>query len=553
MKVPSFFAAAALLSMLLCLPALPGLAQTSFALSGRISSSEEGPMEGVLVGARKSGSTITITVVSDEHGQYRFPSSKLAPGQYSLRIRAAGYDLASSPAIDVAAGTTTADLKLRPAADPAAQLSNAEWFASLPGTDQQKASVRNCTHCHTMERIMRTRGDTDGLIKIVERMSTYPQLAFPLMPQKLVAARIGAGEDPLEQRLEGWKRQAQYLSTVNLSGNDHWRYEFKFHPRPKGRATQVIYTEYDLPQRTRQPHDVIVDSDGVAWYASFGEQILGKIDPRTGKVSEYAIPRLKANLPTGILGVRFDEDQNIWMGMQFQGGIAKFDRKTEKFQTWSLPPELNGDHVQINQVSPEHSHVDGKVWLQDAGTYTVLRLDVKSGKFDVFTPFAIPRPNIYDVISDPRNNVYFTVMGKEHIGFVDAATGKITLHETPTKGSGPRRGMLDKEGHLWFGENRGDRIGMLDTKTLQFKEWMPPTPGSWPYDVTADRNGEAWSGGEFTDTVQRLNPKTGEFTEYLLPRFTNIRRVFVDNSTTPVTFWVGNNHGASVVKLEPLN
>jgi hypothetical protein len=29
--------------------------------------------------------------------------------------------------------------------------------------------------------------------------------------------------------------------------------------------------------------------------------------------------------------------------------------------------------------------------------------------------------------------------------------------------------------------------------------------------------------------------------------------VFVDNSTTPVTFWVGNNHGASIVKLEPLN
>ena len=81
---------------------------------------------------------------------------------------------------------------------------------------------------------------------------------------------------------------------------------------------------------------------------------------------------------------------------------------------------------------------------------------------------------------------------------------------------------------------------------------FPPTKASWPYDVTADKNGEVWSGGEFTDTVQRLDPNTGDFIEYLLPRFTNIRRVFVDNSTTPVTFWVGNNHGASIVKLEPL-
>ena len=55
-----------------------------------------------------------------------------------------------------------------------------------------------------------------------------------------------------------------------------------------------------------------------------------------------------------------------------------------------------------------------------------------------------------------------------------------------------------------------------------------------------------------SDRVARLNPRTGQFVEYLLPRETNIRRVFVDNSTTPVTFWVGSNHGASIVKLEPL-
>ena len=56
-----------------------------------------------------------------------------------------------------------------------------------------------------------------------------------------------------------------------------------------------------------------------------------------------------------------------------------------------------------------------------------------------------------------------------------------------------------------------------------------------------------------TDRILRLDPESGEFVEYLLPRSTNIRRVFVDNTTTPVTFWVGNNHGASIIKLEPLD
>ena len=525
------------------------------ALTGVVSSTAEGPMEGVLVSAKKANSTITVTVVTDDQGRYRFPASKLDAGQYTLRIRAVGYELGDAPpTVEVTANkTATANLKLNAAHDLAAQLSNSEWLQSFPGTEQERGSIRACTHCHTLERVARSRYDVDKLTSVIERMSTYPQLSFPFMIQKLVAARIGGGEEPLEQRQEGWKRQARYLSTLNLSATPEWHYTFKSNSRPKGRATKVVYTEYDLPQRTRQPHDVIVDSQGFAWYASFGEQILGKLDPRTGKVTEYAIPLLKPRMPTGILAVRFDEDENIWLGMQFQGGVAKFDRRTEKFQTWSLPPELNGDHVQINQVSPEHHKVDGKVWLQDAGTYTVLRLDEKTGKFEVFEPFKIPRPNIYDVISDARNNVYFTVFGKEDIGRIDAKTGKVSIWPTPSKNSAPRRGMIDSEGRLWFGENRANRIGMFDTHTQTFKEWQAPTPESWPYDATADKNGDVWTGGEFSDRIIRLNPETSEMIEYLLPKFTNVRRVFVQNSTTPVTFWVGNNHGASIVKLEPLD
>jgi len=529
-----------------------GRAQPSAAIAGRVTSMQEGPMEGVLVSAKRAGSTITVTVVSDAQGRYRFPVDRLQPATYALRIRAVGYDLDAPRNVEVTGkGTTTVDLQLTPAADLAAQLSNSEWLASFPGTEAEKASIRASAHCHTLERVARSRYDVDAMAKVIERMSTYPQLSFPFKVQKLVATRIGGGEDPLERRQAGWRRQAQYLTTVNLSKSDHWSYAFKTHPRPTGRATRVIYTEYDLPQRTRQPHDVIVDSHGLAWYASFGEQILGRLDPRTGTVTEFDVPLLKPKMPTGILAVRFDEDENVWLGMQFQGGVARFDRKTESFQTWSLPPELNGDHVQINQISADHHKVDGKVWLQDAGTYTVLRLDPASGKFDVYEPFPIPRPNIYDVVSDAQNNVYFTVFGREHIGRIDAKTGAITVWQTPTKGSAPRRGMIDGQARLWFGENRAELIGMFATPTETFREWVAPTPESWPYDVTADTHGNVWAGGEYSDRVMRLDPKTGAITEYLLPRFTNIRRVFVDSLTTPSTFWVGNNHGASIVKLEP--
>jgi imidazolonepropionase-like amidohydrolase/streptogramin lyase len=534
-------------------PPLAAQARSSSALEGLVKSVEEGPMEGVLVSAKRAGSTITITVVSDREGRYRFPESRLEPGEYALRVRASGYDLEGpSTAVIKPRTQATVDLNLRKTQDLAAQLTNAEWLASFPGTDAQKSSIRGCTHCHTLERVVRSRYDADRMMAVIERMSTYPQLSFPLKTQKLPAARIGGGQDSPEARRAVWRRQAEYLATVNLSAAPTWSYSLRTLPRPKGRATQVVYTEYDLPQRTRQPHDVIVDSHGLAWYASFGEQILGSLDPKTGAAVEYTVPTLKPAAPTGILGLRFDRDENPWLGMQFQGGIAKFDRQRKTFQTWSLPDDLNGPHVQINQVSPDRADVDGKVWLQDAGTYTVLRLDVATGKFETFAPYKIPRPNVYDVIPDSRNNGYFLVFGGEEIGRVDAKTGEIKIVKTPTPRSGPRRGMMDTQDRLWFAENNADRIGMFDTRTEQFQEWTVPTPGASPYDVTADKNGEAWTGGEYNDRILRLDPGSGEFVEYLLPRSTNVRRVFVDNRTTPVSFWVGNNHGASIVRLEPL-
>src|SRR5215471_13395792 len=73
------------------------------ALSGRVSSQEEGNMEGVVVSAKRAGSTITVSVVSDAQGRYSFPANRLEPGQYALKVRAAGYMLESPGAVTVAA------------------------------------------------------------------------------------------------------------------------------------------------------------------------------------------------------------------------------------------------------------------------------------------------------------------------------------------------------------------------------------------------------------------------------------------------------------------
>ena len=556
MRIPPFAGVGTLAAALLLSVSIPASAQNTAALTGKVTSAEEGAMEGVIVSAKRNGSTITISVVSDKDGNYSFPANKLEPGQYGIKIRAVGYDLASASTATVAAQkTATQDIKLKKTADIAAQLTNAEWMASIPGTDSQKGQLLNCVGCHTLERPMRSNHSADEFLEtVLPRMQSYVNQSIPQNPQLRKAER--QMEERGDSRVQVYRSAAEYLAKINLSGGkESWNFDIKTNPRPTGRATKVIYTEYDLPDEKIEPHDVILDKDGVAWYSSFGLQALGRLDPKTGAVKEYKIAENKPGYPTGGLGLRADRDGNMWLGNMYQATIVKFDPKTEKFTYWTLPKEANIDAAQLNMVRPESSHIDGKVWSQNNGFAGVHRLDLASGKIETWEPFkgAKEPHNIYDIIPDSKNNVYFTDFRHQHIGRLDAKTGEVKLFEAPVRGSAPRRGMMDPKDRLWFGMYRGDRIGMFDTNTAQFKVWQLKTRWASPYDVVLDKNEEAWTGSMLTDQVTRLNTKTDEMVDYLLPRTTNIRRVFVDNTTTPVTFWVGSNHGASVIKLEPLD
>ena len=157
-------------------------------------------MEGVLVSARRDGSSITTTVVSNAEGIYSFPAGRLPPGHYTLSIRAVGYALQGAHATDVkAGGATTADLTLTKitAHALADQLSNGEWLNSLPGDDRIRAALTNCVGCHTLERIMKSTHDADEFMQVFQRMGTYAPGSTPPVP---AAPRCLAATIPTARR-----------------------------------------------------------------------------------------------------------------------------------------------------------------------------------------------------------------------------------------------------------------------------------------------------------------------------------------------------------------
>src|SRR5690349_16732189 len=539
-------------------------AEGAAALTGVVSSEAEGRMEGVVVTARRAKSIVQVSVTTDADGRYSFPRDRLEPGEYTLSIRAVGYDI-DSPAratvngqgasADLGKGASadlgkgaSADIKLKKTKNLAGQLTNAEWMMSIPGTEDQKAGLLNCVGCHTLERVVRSTHDSDEWTRVISRMMGYGAVSQPIKPQPMLdRARSGTPEQ--------YRKLADYLATINLSSVDHWQYELKTLPRPKGRDTRAIVTEYDMVRPTTEPHDILVDQEGKVWYSDFGEMFIGKFDPKTLKLTEYPIQKFKDNAPTGLLSIHFDRLGDIWFDTMYQGSLGRLDPKTGEISYYPLAAEYNDDRVQLN-FTGLHYEVDGKVWTKSVGTQQIFRLDLATNKWESFHPTDklpnVKNATIYEVMADSKNNLWMAEFTEGHLGKIDAKTTEVTWYPLPTAHARARRLEIDDQDRVLVAEYRASRVALFDPRTKTFSEYALPEY-TFPYRANFDKNGEIWASTMSTDRVVRLDPRTGRTIQYLMPSDTNMRTVFVDNSTTPVTFWVGSNHDHRIVKVEPLD
>ena len=299
---------------------------------------------------------------------------------------------------------------------------------------------------------------------------------------------------------------------------------------------------------------MITDKDGVVWYSNFGEMFVGKFDTKTLKHTEYPVKQYKENAPVGILDVEFDKNGKLWFDSMYQGALGMLDPATGVITNYPVPAKWNDERSQLNFVGVRHD-VDGKVWTKDVGTQNVLRLDIKSGEWEMFRPtdkLTGPR-GIYQLISDSKNNAWLAEFSNGHLGKIDAKTGEVKWFPTPTPGARARRMHIDDNDNILVTLYRANSVSYFDTKLEKYTEYKLPTQWTMPYRAASDKNGDIWVSNMTTDRAVRFNPSTGKSTEYLMPTETNMRSAWVENSGPRPVFWIGSNHTAALVKVEPLD
>jgi len=545
------------------LPDLIAQASDSVALSGVISSQQEGLMEGVVVSARRDGANFTVSVVSDAKGKYSFPRTHLEPGKYALTIRAVGYDLNGPGSVTIAEGkTSNADLKLEKTKDLASQLSSLEWAMSVPGTPEQKDKVIyqtvSCAYCHAWERVVKSNHTADEFVDLITRMQKYYTDGSAVSRDNRGRGQIGPPDQvAAAEQNPKWGREpfgvpkkelAEYLTTVNLSGGKTtWPYELKTLPRPKGKATRVIITQYDMPRPDTVAHDLDLDSAGTVWYTDESRMIFGKMNPKTGVFTEYALPPVPPGDLPGARDIQVDRDDNIWFPRRIANAavvVTKYNPKTEEVST------IEGAGTQFMALGPE-----GKIW---AGW---TRIDPKTMKVEATygwekSPNIPPGPHRQYVdltVVNSKGNPYAPDIGGSYIIGIDAMTGQAKFWQVPTPRSSPRRGRMDAQDRFWFAEYTGDKVGMFDTRTEKFQEWPMLRKYTTPYAVSApDRNGYVYATSNMSERLMRLDPKTGDIVEYQIPTEFDSKKITYDPTTSRLTLWMVNTRTARMMKVEPL-
>jgi streptogramin lyase len=541
-------------------------AQSGAALTGNVTSAEEARMEGVVVSARRDGSNVTVSVVSDKDGKYTFPRTHLATGRHTITMRAVGYDLSAPVSVDVkASGTATADLKLQKTANLASQLSSAEWMLSANGSDEEKDrfahQLMSCNYCHTLQRVFTSKHTAQTLLPAMQRMVKYyaDGTAKSNDNRRGRAAMVQEPgrektleENPLWGATPGIPRTdiAAFVEKNNLSsGRTTYPYALKTLPRPKGKATRVIITEYDMPTAATAAHDSDIDSKGILWYTDESAQMFGRFDTKTGTFTEIrdVLPVIPKGQMEGTRDVLVGKDDRVWFPVRVPGNEAVLARYDPLAHNLTLVEGVHGQFINLGG--------DGFIWAGPT------RVDPNTAKVEGVYPYANAKtdpPGPHGGYGAPQvdsqgNPWVATSNGPGGVLGVDLKTKQVKKWLS-VPGLRARRGRIDhKTDQFYFAEYLNDKAAMYDIRSDKFQRWdlgMYYTP----YTASvADSQGRFYVPSNGAERLIRIDPRTNEIVEYQWPTEFDTKKIAIDPTTKNPVLWFTNMRTARISKVEPLD
>jgi streptogramin lyase/mono/diheme cytochrome c family protein len=435
----------------------------------------------------------------------------------------------------------------------------------------KKIFTNQCVGCHSPGYILQFRFDEAGwnkiisLMKVVANTGVYqdrkPNQIIDLN-QKQLAAYLAKVRGPGDNTL----KVADRPRPSGEAARSTWTlYDVPLNPDAGIGTNRPVNDGSDWSLGTTSKlglvtHDGGMDFDGNIWFTSNAPNknvTVGRVNAKTGEVKYLKVNRADGRAANAH-GLTRDKQGNLWFDVDpGRRSLGKLDPKTEKITVYQTPQNMSplGGAVTLD--------VDGKGKIWASAPDGVLQFDPEAEKFTEFKSKNYKRANgqanTYGAAGDRDGNGWWAQMGWDTIGKAEVATGttvEIKLPEnkaeldkiTPEQlaayekvtdlangnplpwGQGPRRMGTDKNADvLWVGNSWGSSLARIDTKTNATTIVPFPDKAMQPYHIDVDSKHNVWGNLWTNDQIIKYDPGTAKWTTFELPvRGTEIRHIAVD-------------------------
>ena len=315
---------------------------------------------------------------------------------------------------------------------------------ATPEDANTKRVFRNlCTGCHTSSYVLQFRFDEDGWNKIIDLMKVVPNSGvYPANPkanamiefhQKELAAYLARSRGPgatlnIKSRPPATGEAARVVWKI---------YDLPTNP-DAGIGTQYQTndgTDWSLGTTSKLAlitHDGGMDLDGNLWFTTNAPNRLstvGRVDGKTGEVKFLKVPR-NDGLAATAHGLARDQQGNFWFDVNpGRRSLGKLDPKTEKITVYQTPQNMSplGGAVTVD--------VDGKGMVWASAADGAVRFDPTEERFTEFKSKAYKTARgtgmTYGAAGDRDGNGWWTQMAFDIVGKADMATGKTIEVQLP--------------------------------------------------------------------------------------------------------------------------
>ena len=181
--------------------------------------------------------------------------------------------------------------------------------------------------------------------------------------------------------------------------------------------SKITFLEWDVPTLGQRPRDPLMTPDGMIWWAGMYGNIIGRLDPATGEMTEWQLD--SDTYPHSIIN---DVEGNIWYTGNHNGTVGKLDPDTGEITVYPMPdPAARDPHTPVFTRS-------GELWFTLQNSHMIGRLVPDTGDIRLMTtPTEGARP--YGIREDSRGMLWVAYRGAPAVARIDRSGGPTSRFE----------------------------------------------------------------------------------------------------------------------------